>query len=172
MPANQVTISGNTAEFDIVDNGEWDNDPATGAIADPGGPGYAPNSLPPAPGVPNSVTATPGNQSATIQWTAPNTGGTPVRYTVRANTGETCESVYPQTSCRIAGLTNGVSYTFTVVAANAGGTSAGSAATTPVTPTPTPRPASIPALSEWGLLMMSLLMMRILCWQYRRTSIS
>jgi hypothetical protein len=170
LPSNQVILVGNTAEFDIVDNGEWDSDPAVGAIADPGGPGYAPNSLPAAPGTPSSVTATPGNQSATIRWTAPNAGGTPVRYTVTANTGQTCESVYPQTSCTILGLTNGVSYTFTVVAANAGGVSAGSAATTPVTPQPVV-PNPIPTLNEWGLLIMSLLMAGLMGWQFRRTSV-
>jgi hypothetical protein len=158
MPANQVTLKGNTAEFDIIDNGEWDNDPAVGSIADPGGPALNPNNLPARPGVPTNVTATSGNRSATVRWAAPSTGGQPVVYTVTANTGESCQAVYPQTNCTINGLTNGVMYTFTVVASNTGGNSAASATTTPITPTPTPSPAPIPTLSEWAKIMMMFLM--------------
>jgi hypothetical protein len=124
MPSNLVTISGNTAEFDIVDNGEWDSDPALGAIADPGGPGYNPNSLPAVPGVPTNIQATGSHQSATVSWNFPNTGGAPVRYTVAAvsDSSKTCTVLHPATSCSVPTLVNGQSYTFNVVAENAGGT--------------------------------------------------
>jgi hypothetical protein len=167
MPANQVTLTGNTAEFDIVDNGEWDNDPAIGSIADPGGPALDPNNLPATPGVPTNVTATAGNRSATVRWSAPSSGGQPVVYTVTANTGESCQAVYPQTSCTINGLTNGVPYTFTVVASNTGGNSAASATTTPITPAPPP-PNPIPTLGEWTRLVMMLMMIGAVGWQTRR----
>jgi hypothetical protein len=167
MPANQVTLTGNTAEFDIVDNGEWDNDPAVGSIADPGGPALDPNNLPATPGVPTNVTATAGNRSATVRWSAPSSGGQPVVYTVTANTGESCQAVYPQTSCTINGLTNGVPYTFTVVASNTGGNSAASATTTPITPAPPP-PNPIPTLGEWTRLVMMLMMIAAVGWQTRR----
>jgi hypothetical protein len=123
MPSNLVTISGNTAEFDIVDNGEWDSDPALGAIADPGGPGYNPNSLPAVPGVPTNIQATGSHQSATVSWNFPNTGGAPVRYTVAAvsDSSKTCTVLHPATSCSVSTLVNGQSYTFNVVAENAGG---------------------------------------------------
>jgi hypothetical protein len=39
-----ATVSGNSITFTIVDNGPGDADPATGVIADPAGPGNAPNS--------------------------------------------------------------------------------------------------------------------------------
>ena len=39
-----ATVSGNSITFTIVDNGVGDADPATGVIADPAGPGNAPNS--------------------------------------------------------------------------------------------------------------------------------
>ena len=167
MPANQVTLTGNTAEFDIVDNGEWDNDPAVGSIADPGGPALNPNNLPATPGVPSNVTATAGNRSATVRWSAPSSGGQPVVYTVTANTGESCQAVYPQTSCTINGLTNGVPYTFTVVASNTGGNSAASATTTPITPAPPP-PNPIPTLGEWAKIIMILMMIVSVGWQTRR----
>ena len=43
MPA--AMLSGNTAVFTIEDNGEFDADPATGRIADPGGPGILGNGV-------------------------------------------------------------------------------------------------------------------------------
>ena len=167
MPADQVTLTGNTAEFDVMDNGEWDSDPAVGSIADPAGPALDPNNLPASPGVPTNVTATSGDRSATVSWSAPNSGGQPVVYTVTANTGESCQAVYPLTSCTIYGLTNGVPYTFSVVASNTGGNSAASASTTPITPEP-PAPNPIPTLSEWAEIIMMLMMMGAVGWHSRR----
>jgi hypothetical protein len=39
----EVVISGNTATFNIFDNGAYDADSTTGVIVDPGGPGFVPN---------------------------------------------------------------------------------------------------------------------------------
>lgn len=137
MPSNQVALVGNTATFTIVDNGEWDNDPTVGAIADPGGPGLA------APGAPQNVVATAGNQSATVSWAAPSSGGAPASYIATANTGQSCTASSAQSSCVISGLTNGTSYTFSVVASNSGGNSAASAASNAVTPRATPAPVPL-----------------------------
>jgi titin len=104
MPSDQVVLVGNTAEFTIIDNGEWDNDPAIGAIADPGGPGYDPMLLT-LPGQPAGVSVTPGNSSATVSWAAPSSGGQPALYRVEVlikgtSSGQYCEASYPAPSAR------------------------------------------------------------------------
>ncbi len=89
-----------------------------------------------APGVPTSPSATAGDGTAKVTWTAPaSDGGIPVsRYTVTASpSGRTCTSV-TATTCTVTGLTNGTSYTFTVRAANVAGQGPASSATSSVTP--------------------------------------
>ena len=173
MPANQVTIIGKTVEFTVVDNGEWDNDPAVGAIADPGGPGYDPNALQP-PGQPINVTATAGDRSATIRWEAPKSGGQPVNYIVAAlingvPTGQTCVATWPATSCIIQGLINGQAYTFIATAENAAGAGTAGVVINPVTPkpNPVPPPNPIPTLDEGGLFALASLMAALGGWQRR-----
>ena len=173
-PGGVVTLSGNTAEFTIVDNGEWDNDPAVGAVADPGGPGYDPNALV-APGQPVNVTATAGNQSATVNWQVPAGGGQPVRYVVAAlingvPTGQTCEATWPATTCTVQGLINGTAYTFTVTAENGAGNGAAAAVITPVTPrpNPVPPPNPIPTMGPVGLVGLSSLLAGVAGWRQRR----
>jgi titin len=174
IPSNQVTLVGNTAEFTLVDNGEWDNDPTVGAIADPGGPGYDPNALV-APGQPVNVTATAGNRSATVNWQVPASGSQPVRYVVAAlingvPTGQTCEATWPATSCTVQGLTNGTAYTFTVTAENGAGNGAAGVVVTPVTPrpNPVPPPNPIPTLGPFGLVGLSSLLTGVAGWRQRR----
>jgi len=57
----------------------------------------------------------------------------------------------------ITGLTNGTAYRFTVTATNAIDTSALSAASNSVTPVGGPGlpPATVPTLSEWGMVLMA-----------------
>jgi len=88
------------------------------------------------------VSATAGDGSATVSWTAPIDGGSPITtYTVTpfigatAQTTKTVTGTPPGTSTTVTGLTNGTPYTFTVTATNAIGTGPSSTATTPVTPT-------------------------------------
>jgi len=86
---------------------------------------------------PRTVIATAGNASATVRWTAPATAGTyaVTRYWVTANPGGAgCLAVAPALTCRVVGLVNGTTYTFTVEALTQAGWSAPSAPSNAVTP--------------------------------------
>jgi hypothetical protein len=92
---------------------------------------------PTVPGPPLNVTATPGNASANVSWAAPaSNGNSPITgYRVTMTPGNTITDVgATPTSLAVNGLTNGVTYTFTVQAVNAIGTGAASAPSTPVMP--------------------------------------
>jgi titin len=94
------------------------------------------------PGTPTSVTATPGNGSVSLAWTAPAmNGGTFVRYRVRRDGVEAATPT--STSATITGLTNGTSYSFDVAAENAVGIGPYSS---PVNATPDTPPAAPTAL--------------------------
>jgi hypothetical protein len=99
------------------------------------------STTPVAPSAPTGVTATAGNGTAQVSWTAPNDGNSPITsYSVTPATGSTTlpptviTGNPPATSATISGLTNGVTYTFTVTATNAVGTSPASAPSNAVTP--------------------------------------
>ncbi|MGH2895645.1 MAG: fibronectin type III domain-containing protein, partial [Solirubrobacteraceae bacterium] len=94
------------------------------------------------PGAPTNVTATAGDGNATVSWTAPSNGGSPITsYTVTPYIGSTAQSATvvngtpPVTNATVNGLTNGTAYTFTVTATNGVGTSLASAPSASVTPT-------------------------------------
>ena len=90
-----------------------------------------------APGAPVIGTATAGNATATITWTAPATGGSPITgYTVQRTNGATVvlTNVPVSTSFTATGLVNGTAYSFRVRAVNAVGPGAFSAASNTVTP--------------------------------------
>jgi alpha-tubulin suppressor-like RCC1 family protein/serine protease inhibitor ecotin len=74
-------------------------------------------------GKPTGATATAGNGSAVIAWTAPadNGGSAITGYTVTSS-GDAKTCTTSATSCTVSGLTSGQSYTFTVTATNAAGT--------------------------------------------------
>ena len=91
-----------------------------------------------APEPPRNVTATAGDGSATVSWSAPaSSGGSDVTgYTVTADPGGATATVDGTArSATIEGLDNGTAYTFTVTATNAEGTSEPSEPSDPVTPT-------------------------------------
>ena len=94
------------------------------------------------PGAPTGVAATAGNGYAVVTFTPPSSdGGTAITdYTVTASPGNS--TVHGSGRAIVVdGLTNGVSYTFTVTATNAVGTSPSSAASAPIAPSQPPRQA-------------------------------
>jgi hypothetical protein len=110
------------------------------------------SSLQAVPQPPTNVSATPGNAAATVTWAAPPSGGSAITsYTVTpyvngvAQTPTVVAGGPPPTSAVPGGLTNGTTYTFTVTATNANGTSMPSAASVPVTPNSDPQ-------GQWGSL--------------------
>lgn len=109
------------------------------------------------PDAPTDAVARWGDASATVSWTPPtDDGGAAVTsYTVTAtdgttpsNGGQTCTVTVTASSkdqCTVTGLTNGDSYTYTVVATNQSGPSAPSDPTAAVIPTPPPALTITPA---------------------------
>jgi hypothetical protein len=122
-------------------------------------PGGDPPPVPPAPpppkplvgppGAPAKVSATPGNASARVTWSAaPPNGAAIMKYVVEGD-GQTREVGANQRSLDITGLTNGTEYRFSVHAVNAKGKGPKRTAN-PVTPTsevPDP-PASVAATAN------------------------
>jgi hypothetical protein len=106
------------------------------------------------PGAPTGVTATGGNASALVSWTAPL--GSPITgYTVTpfigttAQTPTTVSGSPPTTSVTVTGLTNGTAYTFKVSATNAGGGGPQSTASNAVTPAgPPSAPTNVAATAH------------------------
>ena len=142
-PANGCEISG-------LANGT----PYTFTVVAKNGVGNSPPSLPSTavtpvgkPSTPTNIVASPSNRSATVSFTEPNTGGSPItRYDVEAfdengvpfSPALTCTLNVPfptPLACRFDGtLTNGLKYTFKVSATNAVGSSDTSTATVAITP--------------------------------------
>lgn len=116
----------------------------TAANANGTGPASAPSNvvtLPTPPSPPTFVTAHAGGSNAVVvDWQAPATdGGSPITsYTVSTMGGPVAIAPVtvsaPTSSATINGLTNGITYQFTVVANNAIGPSPDSSASNPVTP--------------------------------------
>ncbi|MBF0230920.1 MAG: InlB B-repeat-containing protein, partial [Desulfamplus sp.] len=80
---------------------------------------------------PTGVTATAGNASAVVSWTA-SSGAT--SYQVTGSPSGSCTATAPATTCTVAGLTNGTTYTFAVTASNGSTTSLASSPSNSVTP--------------------------------------
>ncbi|HET9076192.1 MAG TPA: fibronectin type III domain-containing protein, partial [Acidimicrobiales bacterium] len=105
------------------------------------------------PGAPGTPVGTAGNGSVKLAWAAPTTGGAPTNYMVYVYKGSTAAGTPVvddlsgvSLSYTVAGLTNGQTYTFTVVASNASGTGP---ASKPVTVTPQVPGPPPPATSYW-----------------------
>ena len=88
-----------------------------------------------------------GNGNATASWTAPADfgGSTPTSYVVTVTPGNATLTVaYPATSTTVTGLSAGTSYSFTVAAINAAGTSPSSPSSNTITPS---GPPAVPTIS-------------------------
>lgn len=102
--------------------------------------------------------ATRGNASATVRWSAPfyNGGDAVIGYTVTSSsatdlTPHTCTWEAGDLTCTVTGLTNGVDYTFTVIATNTVGSSVPSNVSLTVTPSAPPAPpTSVTGVSGGG----------------------
>ena len=117
---------------------------------------------PTAPGAPTGVSATGGNTQATVNWTAPSSGGSPITgYVITPFIGTTAQTPSSAgasaTSLTVTGLTNGTAYTFRVAATNAVGTgpvgtsNAVTPATTPSAPVNvTATPGNAQATVAWS----------------------
>ena len=102
---------------------------------------------------PANVAATAGDHSASVRWTAPSDPGTPITtFTINTYVGASIVNSFdvpgPAGGAIVAGLTNGVTYTFTVMAHAIGASSVESAHSNAVTPgreapqaTPLPTPS-------------------------------
>ena len=90
---------------------------------------------------PTNVTATAGNASATVSWTAPSSTTSAItEYVVTPYIGATAQPSFVSSSATpsatVGGLTNRTAYTFTVAAVENLGTTPASGASATVTPTP------------------------------------
>lgn len=95
------------------------------------------------PGAPIDVRAYPDEGFASVYWYAPwEDNGSPITgYTATATPGSaTCATTVWSQSCNVLGLTNGISYTFTVVAHSANGEGPASLPSNPVMPKGAPTP--------------------------------
>jgi hypothetical protein len=141
--------AGDSATPDIVN----------GSVANPDPFNLAPTGVSSAPSAPTSVTATGGNASASVAFTAPfSVGGSPVTtYTVTSDPGN-LTATSAASPIAIPGLTNNTAYTFTVTATNSTATGVASApsnAVTPVAPTTPGAPTGLAATPGDGRVNLS-----------------
>ena len=154
-PATNATITGLTNGTAYTFTVAATNGVGTGPAAAPSG--QVTPTAPTAPAAPSNVTATAGNQSATVSWTAPASGGSPITgYTVTpylsgaAQPATQVSGSPPATTANITGLANGSAYTFTVTATNAVGTGPASSPSQPVTPTAVAAPSFVQQVNAHG----------------------
>ncbi len=130
-----------------------------------------PAAVPPAP----TVTAQPGDETVTLSWTSEGDGGSSITgWQVRTDDGEwvdlTTLDMDDATSHEVAGLTNGVIYTFGVRALNAKGN--GAAASVQATPAAVPAAPDVTVNAGDGEITLSWISngdggSAITGWQYR-----
>jgi uncharacterized repeat protein (TIGR02543 family) len=93
-----------------------------------------PATVPGAPTITSASSSSSGTTTVNFSAPASNGGSAITGYTITSNPGGfTCTAAANATSCAVSGLTDGVAYTFTVVATNAIGNSSSSGASSAVT---------------------------------------
>jgi Domain of unknown function (DUF1929)/Fibronectin type III domain len=154
-PATSASISGLANGSAYTFTVAATNSVGTGPASAPSG--QVTPAAPTAPAAPGSLTATAGNQSATVSWSAPANGGSPITmYTITPYLAGVAQAPTqlagspPPTTATVTGLTNGNAYTFTVSAANTVGTGPASSPSQPVTPTATVAPEFVQQVSAHG----------------------
>ena len=105
----------------------------------------------PPPGQVTNVSGTAGYDAATINWSAPSSGGTVTTYTVTPYIGSQAQAPTtvqaPATGVTLDNLQQGTAYTFTVQASNPNGAGPPSSASNQVTPTGPSAPAAPTAVT-------------------------
>jgi hypothetical protein len=97
------------------------------------------------PGQPTGVAATPGDAQAMVSWNAPANGGSVITgYSVLSTPQNLTCTTTTATSCAVAGLTNGTTYTFAVTAINGIGPGVPSSPSNAVTPAAPPTKPAAP----------------------------
>ncbi len=120
--ATLCTVTGLTNgisySFSVTATNAAGNGPASNSLS------ATPTATPTSPGAPTLNTATPGDTQVALSWSAPASDGGSVitGYMATASPGGATCSTTGGTICTVGGLTNGVSYAFTVTATNAIGT--------------------------------------------------
>jgi hypothetical protein len=165
-PANVVAYSSDDySGGGVLAGGMWFQSCQGTAPALAPAPGFTPINCPTpvataAPGAPQNVFGVASNNAITVNWSPAQSNQPVTSYTVTTATAGPAVapitvnpapgSLFPPTSLLIGGLVNGTSYTFTVTATNASGTSPASAPSTPVTPpgvTPPAAPTNVTAIA-------------------------
>jgi titin len=141
-------VNGTSYTFTVTATNAFGTSPASAPSAPVTPPGVA------VPAAPTNATAIPGDTQASVSFTvSPPPQGAPITsYLVTSNPGGITASIPPPASGNIAtalvgGLTNGVSYTFTVQAIDIAGASAPSAPSNAVTPSAAHVPVLTAAIS-------------------------
>src|SRR5664280_859145 len=87
------------------------------------------------PSAPRSVHASASSAAASVSWAKPaSTGGSPITKYIVTSLPSAKKCTTTKLTCKVSGLKNGTSYSFTVVAYNRHGAGARSAASKKVTP--------------------------------------
>ena len=136
-PATTCTVTGltNGTNYTFTVTATNANGTSAASVAGPVG-GVVPSAIPSTPTAP-TVTTAGLNGQASVTWTAPNNQGSALtQYTLTPTpacgscTGLIVTGAPPTASTTVSGLTNGTSYTFTLIATNGDGNSAASPAST------------------------------------------